>query len=244
MIRYITTVIFIVSFLIISIPIFLIELLLGMFSKDTQTKSSLSIVTWAFRVVLFISGVKLTVLGEEHVPKDKAVLYVGNHTSFFDVILTYVRVPRPTGYISKKEFGKIPLLSTWMKFLHCQFLDRNDLKSGVRMILACVDLIKRGISVCVFPEGTRNKTPDTLLPFHSGSLKIAKKANCPIVPMAINNSSALFEMQFPKIKKAHVILEYGKPYYITDLDPEDQKHIGDYVQNQLQTMYNKNKELV
>jgi 1-acyl-sn-glycerol-3-phosphate acyltransferase len=191
-----------------------------------------------------ISGIELTVIGEENVPKDKAVLYVGNHTSFFDVVLTYVRVPRPTGYISKKEFEKIPLLSTWMKFLYCQFLDRKDLKSGIRMILKCIDLIKHGVSICVFPEGTRNRNPDTMLPFHNGSFKIAKKANCPIVPMALTNSSALFEQHYPRIKKAHVILEYGTPYYITDLNPEDQKHIGDYVHNQLQTMYNKNKELL
>jgi len=244
MIRFIFSVLFIVSFLIFSIPLVLMELVLGGFSKEAKAISSLAIVNWAFRVVLFITGVNLTVIGEENVPKDQAVLYVGNHTSFFDVVLTYVRVPRPTGYISKKEFEKIPLLSTWMKFLYCQFLDRKDIKSGMRMILKCIELIKNGISICVFPEGTRNRNPDTMLPFHSGSFKIAKKANCPIVPMTLTNSSAIFEKQYPRMKKAHVILEYGKPYYLDDLDMEDQKHIGDYVQNQLQATYNKNKKLI
>lgn len=244
MIRFIASVIFIVSFLIISIPIFLVEVILGLFSKDAKAKSSLAIVNWAFRVVLFITGMDLTVLGEENVPKDKAVLYVGNHTSFFDVVITYVRVPRPTGYISKKEFEKIPLLSTWMKFLYCQFLDRKDLKSGMRMILKCIDLIKHGISICIFPEGTRNRNPDTIMPFHGGSLKIAKKANCPIIPMVLTNSSALFEQQYPRMKKAHVILEYGTPFYLSDLDIDDQKHIGEYTRNILQEIYDKNKKLL
>ena len=244
MIRFIISVIFIVSFLIVSIPLFLMEFILGLFSKDIKEKSSLAIVKWAFRVVLLISGAKVTIIGEENVPKDKAVLYVGNHSSFFDVVLTYVRVPRPTGYIAKKEFEKIPLLSTWMKFLHCEFLDRDDLKSGIRMILNCIKLIKRGVSICIFPEGTRNRTPDTLLPFHDGRFKIAKKANCPIVTVTIANSSALFEQHYPKIKKAHVILEYGTPYYITDLDLENQKHIGKYVHQQIQSTYNKNIKMI
>ncbi len=244
MIRIITASIFLILFLIGSIPLMIIEYIVGLFSKDIRSKSSLAIVNWAFRCILKITGVKLTVIGEEHVPKDEAVLYVGNHTSFFDVLLTYTRVPRPTGYIAKKSMEKVPLLNIWMKLLYCQFLDRENLKAGMQTILKSIDTIKSGVSMCIFPEGTRNKTPDTLLPFHDGSLKIAKKANCRIVPMALTNASAIFEDQFPKIKKVHVILEYGKPYYYTDLSKEDQKNVGAYVQNQIQEMHLKNKALL
>lgn len=244
MIRFILTVVFIVSFLILSIPLLIAEWIIGKWNMNIKNKSSLVIVNFAFRVCLFISGVKLTVLGEEHVPQDIAVLYVGNHRSFFDILLTYTRVPRPTGYVAKKEMLKIPLLSHWMKNLHCLFLDRDNLKEGLKTILSGIEKIKSGISICIFPEGTRNKTADTFLPFHDGSFKMASKADCPIVPICLNNAAAIFEDHFPKIKKAHVIVEYGEPIYLEQLAPEDKKAIGSYVQKKIEAMYLKNKELV
>ena len=181
---------------------------------------------------------------EENIPTDTAVLYVGNHRSFFDVVLTYVRVPRPTGYVAKKEMLKWPLLNIWMKDLHCLFLDRQDIKAGLKTILQAIEKAKNGISICIFPEGTRNKTKDTFLPFHEGSFKIAEKAGVPIIPMTIVNSAAIFEDHFPKIKKATVVIEYGKPIYMKDLDKETRKSMGTYVQNIISETYFKNKELI
>ena len=119
--------------------------------------------------------------------------------------MTYVRVPRTTGYISKVEFLKIPLLSNWMKNLHCLFLDRSDLKAGMKTILAAIEEIKNGVSICIFPEGTRNRTDAPLLEFHAGSLKIAEKAQCPIVPMTIANAEQIFEALHPQDKGYHRI---------------------------------------
>lgn len=244
MIRFIFVALFVILFLICSIPLFFIEWVIGKFNMDLKNRSSLAIVNWAFRCVLFFSGVKITVIGEENVPKDKAVLYVANHRSFFDIVLTYVRVPRPTGYVSKVEVLKVPLLCQWMKNLHCLFLDRTDIKKGLQTILEGIDKIKNGISICIFPEGTRNKVADTFLPFHEGSFKMAQKSGCPIVPICINNSSAIFEDHLPKIKKAHVIIEYCKPIDLNALDKEDKKFIGVYTQNIIKETYFKNKELV
>ena len=95
---------------------------------------------------------------------------------------------------------KVPIFNMWMERLHCMFLDRDDVRQGLQVILTAIDLIKSGISVTVFPEGTRNKENDTMLPFKEGSFKIAQKTKCPIVPMAITNSSAIFEDHFPFIK--------------------------------------------
>ena len=83
MIRFILIAIFLITFLICSIPLFFIEWLIGKFNMDIKSRSSLAIVNWAFRCILFIAGTKVTVIGEENVPKDTAVLYVGNHRSFF-----------------------------------------------------------------------------------------------------------------------------------------------------------------
>lgn len=244
MIRFLLVATFVVLFLILSIPLLIIEWIIGKFNMELKSTSSLAIVNWAFRVCLFIAGTSVTVIGEENVPKDQAVLYVGNHRSYFDILLTYVRVPRPTGYVAKKEMLRYPLLVNWMKNLHCLFLDRNDIKQGLKTILTGIEKVKSGISICIFPEGTRNKVNDTFLEFHEGSFKIAEKSGCPIIPMSINNSASIFEDHLPKIKRAHVIIEYGKPIYMSELPKEDRKRVGVYAQNIIKENYFKNKELV
>lgn len=244
MIRLILVGGFVVLFLILSIPIMFVEWIIGKFNRDLKDRSSLAIVNWAFRCVRFLAGTKVEYIGEENIPTDTPVLYIGNHRSFFDIVLTYVRVPRPTGYISKKEIEKVPLLNVWMRNLNCLFLDRENIKEGMQTILAAIDMMKNGKSVCIFPEGSRNKEEGTLLPFHEGSFKIAVKSGCPIIPMTINNSAAIFENQFPFIKKAHVIIEYGKPVYPKELPKENQKRLGEYVSNIILETYNKNKERI
>ena len=246
MIRFILCVTYVVVFLILSIPLLIVEWIIGKFSPAAKDISSLRIIQTVFKGVLWISGVKITVIGEENVPKDAPVLYIGNHRSFFDIPLTYPRCPILTGYVAKKELEKVPLLSSWMKYLHCLFLDRTDIKQGLKTILAAIEKVKSGISICIFPEGTRNTNEQEtdLLPFHDGSFTIATRTKCPIIPMAISGSVNLWEAHFPKIKPCHVIIEYGKPIYVDQLDRETQKHIGAYTQNILLEMLKKNEHLI
>ena len=157
MIRIILVAVFLISFLILSIPILLIERVIKKFNPYGADISSLRIVQWAFRVILFISGTKVTVIGEENVPKDTPVLYIGNHRSYFDIIITYARCPRLTGYVAKDNIAKVPLLSNWMRRLYCLFLNRTDVKEGLKTILTGIEQIKNGVSMCIFPEGTRSK---------------------------------------------------------------------------------------
>lgn len=243
MLRFILVASFVILFLILSIPLLIIEWIVGRINMEAKSRSSLAIVNWAFRACLWLAGASVTVLGEENVPHDRAVLYVGNHRSFFDILITYVRVPRPTGYIAKKEMQRIPLLRNWMDNLHCLFLDRNDIKQGLKTILTGIEKIKSNISICIFPEGTRNKTGDTFLPFHNGSFKIAEKSGCPIIPMIINNSAAIFEDHLPKMKKAHVVIEYGQPIIISELTGDEKKHIGEHVQKIIAAAYFKNARM-
>ncbi len=244
MIRFICIVIFVILFLVLSIPLLIAEWIIGKFNPELKSRSSLAIVNWAFRVCLWFAGTQITYLGEERVPKDAAVLYIGNHRSYFDILMTYVRVPRPTGYIAKKEMLRYPLLVNWMKNLHCLFLDRKDIKEGMKTILAAVDKIKNGISICIFPEGTRNRVADTFLPFHAGSFKIAEKTGCPIVPMAIVNAGDIFEDHLPRIKRTKVIVEYGEPIRTDQLDRNARKDLPNAVLREIQAMYWKNKELL
>ncbi len=243
MIRLILVCIVLFGFLIIGIPLLFIEWVIGKFNKELKDYSSLRLVQGAFKLILFMAGVKLTVIGEEHVPKDQAVLYVGNHRSYFDVVMTYARCPRLTGYVAKIEMLRYPLLRSWMKNLYCLFLDRKDLKAGLKTILQGIDYIKNGISICIFPEGTRNHH-DELLPFKEGSLKMAEKTGCPIIPMAITNSAEILEDHMPFIHSCHVILEYGEPILVSELSKEEKKFLGAYTQQKVQEMLDKNKALL
>lgn len=243
MLRIIFTAIFVLLFLLLGIPVLLVEWIVGKFNKPAADLSQLRIVQWAFRVILFLCGTKLTVIGEENVPTNEPVLYIGNHRSIFDVIITYARCPRLTGYVAKNSIKKVPLLSTWMTRLHCLFIDRENVKEAMKTILVGIDNIKNGISMCIFPEGTRNTTDDLVLPFKEGSFKMAVKTGCAIVPMAITNSADIFENHFPKIKATHVVLEYGTPIYPKELDKETQKRIGAYCQEIVTEMLEKNQTL-
>lgn len=237
MIRFICIVIVVVGYLILSIPILFVEWLIGKWKPYARDISSLRIIQYVFKFILWITGSKVRVIGFENVPKDQPVLYVGNHQSFFDILLTYSRCPGLTGYVAKDGMEKIPLLSTWMKRLYCLFLNRSDIKEGLKTILTGIEQVKKGISICIFPEGTRNRQPDgPMLPFKEGSMKIAEKSGCLIVPMAITGSANIFENQFPKIRPAKVILEYGKPINIKELSKEEKKFLGAYTRDVIEKM--------
>lgn len=245
MIRLLLVSAFLILFLIASIPIMLMERVIKKFNPQAADISSLRIVQWAFKVILIFTGTKLTIIGEDRIPKDQAVLYIPNHQSYFDIVITYSRCPGLTGYVSKDFMRKVPLLSNWMKHLHCLFLKRSDLKAGMKMILTGIEQINNGISVCIFPEGTRNPNPENgLLPFKEGSLKMAEKTGCPIIPVAISNSHAIWEQHMPFMRKCHVIVEYGEPIYLKELDKEQRKFSGAYTKSKIEEMLEQHKAMI
>lgn len=239
--RTILVVLYVFLFLVLGLPVLGIEWIISKCNKRAADISQLRMVQWGFRCISFLSGIRLTVKGEENVPKDQAVLYIGNHRSFFDIVVTYARCPDLTGYISKDGVNKVPILGLWMRRLYCLFLDRTDLKKGLAVILTAIEQIRAGISICIFPEGTRNKDaehPNSLLAFKEGSFKIAQKTDCPIIPMALTGTADIFENHFPWIHRTTVTLTYGKPIIPSELPKEDQKHLGAYCQAVIQNMLN------
>ena len=244
MIRFIIGCIFLGTFLILSYIVFPIEWLIGKIHKRAKDYSSLRIVQWGFGVILWIAGTKITVIGKENMP-DEAALYVGNHRSFFDILIMYVQCKDLTGFVAKDSMGKIPSLRVWMRYVYCLFLDRKDIKQGMKTILQAIDYVKKGVSIAIFPEGTRNTGEElSMLPFKEGSFKIALKTGCPIVPVAINNSAEIFENHLPKLKKTHVVIEYGKPIYPSELDNDEKKHVGMTCHNIIREMLQVNSKLV
>lgn len=243
MIRFIIGILTIILFLVLGIPVLLVEGIVGTFNRKKKDYHCLRLVQFGFKAVLFVCGTKITEIGHENVPTDRAVLYVSNHRGAFDIPIIYTRVPRLTGFIAKDEMLKYPLLRDWMKALYCLFLNRDDIKEGLKIILQAIEYIKKGISIVVFPEGTRSRT-DVMLPFKEGSLKISNKTGCPIVPIAITGTSAIFEDQFPRIRPCRVLIEYGTPIYPEELSKEDRKFLGAYTQKVIQGMLDKNKHLL
>jgi 1-acyl-sn-glycerol-3-phosphate acyltransferase len=239
--RTLLVVLFIVLFLIVGYPILGIEWLIARRHPEHADMVRLHLVQWAFRCITVLSGVRLTVKGRENIPTDRSVLYVANHRSFFDIVVTYPLFPGLTGFIAKDILKYIPAFGLWMKRVHCLFLDRKDVKSGLKTILAAIDKVKSGISIVIFPEGTRNlqEDPTSLLPFREGSLKIAQKAGCPIVPIALVGTDNAFEKHLPWIRSTDVTVVFGEPIIISELPKENQKKLGAYCQNVLQGMLEK-----
>lgn len=226
---------FLIIFFILSIPLFLFELIMGKINMNIRNKTSYFIVRMAFKIVLFISGTRITVKGFENVPKDTPVLYAGNHNSYFDIVISGSVIPYPTGYVSKKEMIKFPFLRIWMYFINCVFIDRDNPRQGLKTILKGIDKINSGISMFIFPEGTRSKD-GKMTSFKEGSMKMAQKSGCPIIPVAFTNTASVFENQFPKIKRSAVTIEFGKPIYTSELSKEEQKSLGSKCREEIQKM--------
>lgn len=243
MLRLIIVMIYVILFLILSTPLMLVYLLLGKKNPALRDRLAKSTIGKAFDIVAWLSGTKVIVLGQENIPTDTAVLYVGNHRSFYDIVLTLSKFPGITGYVAKKEMDKVPLLNIWMRFIHCLFLDRKNIKEGMKTILAGIEKVKSGISLCIFPEGTRNKVNDSMLPFRDGSFKIADKGGVPVIPMTIVNSAAVFEDHFPRIKRTTVVIDFGNPIYLDQLDKEARKNVSPYTADLILKRYFELKEI-
>jgi len=223
------TIVFLV-YAILSVPFFLIALLISKFNDKAAGRFSQFIVRWAFRILFFFTFSSLDVRGKENIPKDGPIVFVSNHRSYFDIVCAYAVIKRQTAFVAKQEIKKVPILSWWMKLLHCFFLDRSNLKSGLQMINSCIEILNNGNCVFIAPEGTRNHA-DEMLPFKEGSVKMATKTNSPIVPVAFYNTDDVFENHQPWIRRTKVIMEFGKPLLISELDPEEAKLPGTYVRN-------------
>ena len=228
-------------FLIVTLPLYLIFTLIGLINRRACAKASQAVISVGFKLLMFEAGAKITVLGRENVPGDRAVMYASNHRSYADITLGYTTVLGVTGFISKMEVKKIPILSWWMKNMTCLFLDRNDPRQGLKTILKAVENVKDGYSVFIMPEGTRNHEKE-MLPFKDGSFKVAEKSGCPIIPVAISNSDGLYELHKPWIHSAKVVIHYGEPIETADMSREDKKGLAAKVRGVIADMMEEDKK--
>ncbi len=244
MIRFILVALSVILFLIVSIPLLAFECLLGKKDPDKMRRQSLAVIRFMFRYLLALAGVKVIVRGKERIPENTSVLYVGNHRSYFDILVGYSTVPGLTGFVAKKEMTRYPLLRDWMRNVNCLFLDRKNMKEGLKTILEGIEKVESGISVWIFPEGTRGRgeTELDMLEFKEGSLKIAEKSGHPVVPVAITGTADVFEKHIPFIRPARVIIEYGYPIDLKALEPALRKRAGGHTRDVIREMLEKQLE--
>ena len=191
--------------------------------------------TWA-RFIMNISGARVNVIGLENIPKDQTVLFVSNHQSNFDIPLLISSIDITKGFIAKKELERWPFISTWMKYINCIFMDRDNLRKSAQSIIEGINLLKSGYSMVVFPEGTRSKGK-AVDEFKGGSFKLATKSNCPIVPLTINGTYKLLESNNNMIKSADIELVIHAPIDITKLDKEELENLPETVHSIISSKY-------
>ena len=152
------------------------------------------------RVCLLLLHVRTHITGLGKIPKDVPIVLINNHLSVFDEIAIAAFFPRRLVFITKPGNFDIPIGGPWMRYAGYLPIKQNDMADGTRVIATAVDYIKtKNVSICVAPEGTRNKNfPDPiLLPFHAGTFRLAQDSGAPIVVMAIQNTNCILK-RFPR----------------------------------------------
>ena len=168
---------------------------------------------------LSLVNIKLNVLGKDKLPKEP-VLFVINHSSMLDSFILVASVDRPIGVVIADVpiWKNMPIISHWTKLIKCVYINRENTREGIKSIIQASKNIISGQSMAIFPEGdlTWVKDPNALVSdFRPGALKIAYKANCPIVPLVIKNSKETYSGYEPigKINSMTVEVEFLDPIY-------------------------------
>ncbi|MDF2556638.1 MAG: 1-acyl-sn-glycerol-3-phosphate acyltransferase [Bacillales bacterium] len=165
------------------------------------------------------TGSSVEIVGEELIPEGP-VVFVGNHESDFDIPLLLGFIKKPFGFVAKIETKKLPLISTWMEIIRCVFMNRASRREAIASLKEAIDHIKRGHSLVIFPEGTRNRGEE-VLEFKPGSLRLAKDGLAPIVPIVIYGTADIFEKNNRSVKPAKVIVKILHPIANEELQNRD-----------------------
>ena len=154
-------------------------------------------------------NVDMTVTGQENIPTEGGFRLYANHQGMFDVLAIAATCHRPIGAVLKKELYDIPFLHQIVLCTKSFAMDREDVRQSLAVIQNVTEEVKKGRGYLIFPEGTRSKRGNEMLPFHGGSFRCATKSKCPIVPIALIDCFKVLDQKGSK--PVSVQIHYLKP---------------------------------
>lgn len=168
---------------------------------------------WA-RLALALNMVRVKVNGIENLPEGP-VIFMSNHQSNFDILSLLHGIPNQLHWIAKKELFKIPVFGPSMLRGGYIPLDRGDGRKALQSMDEAADMIRNGMSVAMFPEGTRS-TDARLLPFKRGGFILARKSGVPVIPVTINGSGRVNPPNRIRLYSGEISLMLHPPVTIPD----------------------------
>lgn len=164
---------------------------------------------WA-RSILFASRIRVTVKGLSNIDPKRSYIYMSNHQSNFDIPVLLAYLPVQFRWIAKNELFKIPIFGYAMKRAGYISIDRSGRKSTLQSIRNAAEIIRNGVSVIIFPEGTRSQDGN-LKSFKNGGFVLAVDSGVPIIPIIIHGTWQIMSKNQLRIKPGRVVLEIQKP---------------------------------
>ena len=196
------------------------------------------------RLGLFLSGIRYSVSGREHLQRARAAVYAVNHTSnveppiLFDALSDLF--PR-LRVLYKAELRKLPILTQAFDLAGFVPLERGNRDQSLPAIDRAVEALRGGNSFLIFPEGTRSRTGE-LLPFKKGGFIMALKAQAPIVPVAIVGARAAMRKGSPWIRPVHVRVIVGTPVETEGLTMDDRDRLVLAVRTEVERLLNGSRQ--
>ena len=183
-------------------------------------------------VVIKLGRAKLHVTGEDRLPKGKKLLFVGNHLSNYDPMVTYYALrPWRISYLAKASILNMPIFGRYIRRCCFMAIDRENPRNAIVSINRAAELLKSGeVSIGVYPEGTRSKSGE-LLPFHNGVFKIAQKAEADIAVIALRGTDMIAK-NFP-LRRTHVYIDILEVLPAQKVDSRRTEVVGKYVEQLL-----------
>jgi 1-acyl-sn-glycerol-3-phosphate acyltransferase len=163
-----------------------------------------------------------------HLQDDKAYVFVVNHSSSLDMLSLSYAARYGMRFLGKKELLRIPILG-FMFSRMCVFVDRGDADSRKRALSDITIALQSGISICMFPEGTRNRGQDLLGKFYDGAFKAAIAASVPVVPLVMIGGNKVMPMGQSLLRPGTIQSIFLDPLPTADLGPEDAEELRDRV---------------
>lgn len=180
--------------------------------------------------------VEVIIHGVDNLPSESGFILFPNHQGLFDMLALMEASPKPISIVVKKEASRLILVKQVVEALEGFFIDRQDIKSSMKIIFSMSDQVKKGKNYVIFPEGTRSREGNKLLPFKGGTFKSAVNAKCPIVPVALIDSFKPFDVNSSRKQKVEVC--FLKPLYEEDYKSLKTVQIAEKVHDTIQEEIN------